>query len=187
MIERLFSIQSEIAEAERKVAEVKYNKPSPTPKDLRDLEFEMLFLTHLEELKAEIESASKRLNEKVMDIEDDIVFFGNHDNDLPEDATTREIKSMWRRLSLVGNVSESNCLERAKRDEDRFTFFVQLQRFLQDLKKAVSFVKAKKEKDRQRKAYQDLISDDKQVTLPLGLPFFSLFAINALFRPPRTW
>lgn len=89
MIERLFGIQAEMDEATHRITEIKYNKPSPTSKDIKDLEFEVKFAAHLEELKVEIETVSKRLNEKMMDIEDDIIFFGNHDNDAPEDATTR--------------------------------------------------------------------------------------------------
>ena len=74
---------------------------------------------------------------------------------------------MWHRVNAdsTGMISESQCSERAKRDEDRFKFFVQISNFVSDLKKANVFVHAKRAKESQRKAYEDLINA-KQVQSP---------------------
>jgi len=93
---------------------------------------------------------------------------------------------MWKRLSLNGELSEANCLERAKRDEDRFTFFLQISKFISDLKKAVVFAHAKREKEQQRRAYQELLSSQAclSLTLTLTLTFLTLIQTLSLFPFP---
>lgn len=46
-------------------------------------EGEKRFYRRLNEFKERVETATTMLNQRIMDVDDDIVFFGNHENDLP--------------------------------------------------------------------------------------------------------
>jgi len=82
-----------------------------------------------------------------------LFFFGNNDNQLAPDSTINDIKRLWIDLRDLGIFPGSECIKRAKRDEDRYTFFVQIEMFFRDVNKARSFVFAKKEKAKQKAEY----------------------------------
>lgn len=75
---------------------------------------------------------------------------------------------MWKRLTLIGNIPEADVALRGKRDEERFLFVSNLCRFLSELKKAIQYSIAKKEKESQKRSYQQLLSTE-QVSFPLPL------------------
>lgn len=54
-------------------------------------------------------------------------------NGFSEDRTVLEISKAWRQLSKLQIFGDEECTRRAKRDEERYFFFVFLERFLRDL------------------------------------------------------
>jgi len=82
-----------------------------------------------------------------------LFFFGNNENQLAPDTTINEIKRLWIDLRDLGLFPGSECTKRAKRDEDRYTFFVTIEQFFKDVNRARSFVQAKKEKAKQKEQY----------------------------------
>eukprot|EP01126_Amoeba_proteus_P025915 TRINITY_DN2572_c0_g1_i1.p1 TRINITY_DN2572_c0_g1~~TRINITY_DN2572_c0_g1_i1.p1 ORF type:complete len:617 (+),score=140.04 TRINITY_DN2572_c0_g1_i1:316-2166(+) len=83
-------------------------------------------------------------------LDDDILFFGNHQNDQPENAMIREIGAVWNSCATLGILTPEVARTRAKRDEDRYTFYLLLQSFFADIKKGHVFVIARKAKEKQR-------------------------------------
>jgi len=111
------------------------------------------FKEKLENFRNILIEGSESMNSKLLDIDTQIVFFGNNENQLPSDSTITEIKRLWIELRDLGIFPGSECIKRAKRDEDRYTFFVTIEMFFRDVNKARSFVLAKKDKVKQKEAY----------------------------------
>jgi len=106
------------------------------------------------------------MNTKLAEIDAQIVFFGNNENQLAPDSTINDIKRLWIELRDLGIFAGSECVKRAKRDEDRYTFFVTIELFFRDVNKARSFVLAKKEKAKQKAEYLKEIEAKEKETEP---------------------
>eukprot|EP01127_Copromyxa_protea_P004355 TRINITY_DN1421_c0_g1_i2.p1 TRINITY_DN1421_c0_g1~~TRINITY_DN1421_c0_g1_i2.p1 ORF type:complete len:332 (-),score=71.13 TRINITY_DN1421_c0_g1_i2:147-1142(-) len=93
------------------------------------------------------------LNSKLHEIDNEIVFFGNYENQQGENMTVAGIKRLWMELKDIGMFPASECNSRAKRDEDRYMFWVNIEQFMRDMKKAHAFVEAKKLKQKQKQEH----------------------------------
>jgi len=108
--------------------------------------------------KQDLRDTAVMLNEVLHEIDQEICFFGNNENDLPETPTIVEIRKMWNVLQQKDMISKEEAVTRTKRDEDRFTFFTHVERFLQDIKKAQTFIQARNKKTKQNEEYQRRIT-----------------------------
>lgn len=79
------------------------------------------------------------LNGKLHAIDNEIVFFGNYENQGGENATISGIKQLWSELREIGMFPASECQTRAKRDEDRYMFWVNVEQFMRDMKVCLAF------------------------------------------------
>jgi len=89
------------------------------------------FKSKLENFRDLLIEESESMNTKLITIDDEIVFFGNNENQLAPDSTINDIKRLWIELRDIGIFPGSECVKRAKRDEDRYTFFVTIELFLE--------------------------------------------------------
>jgi len=112
----------------------------------------------IEDFKTEVLNKADSLTKKLHQIDLQIVFFGNNENSRPPDSMVNDIKRLWVEVKDLKLVSGSLSVKRAKRDEDRYTFFVSLENFLKDVKKARLFVNAKNAKDKQKAELQKILT-----------------------------
>eukprot|EP01124_Arcella_intermedia_P021812 TRINITY_DN3114_c0_g1_i8.p1 TRINITY_DN3114_c0_g1~~TRINITY_DN3114_c0_g1_i8.p1 ORF type:complete len:405 (+),score=124.39 TRINITY_DN3114_c0_g1_i8:2495-3709(+) len=122
------------------------------------------FKRKLEEFRNQLIEESTNMNKKLAEIDEEIVFFGNNENQLAPDSTINDIKRLWVDLRDLGIFAGAECLKRAKRDEDRYTFFVTVDTFFRDVNKARSFLEAKKTKAKQKEEFEKEIEGKKDKT-----------------------
>jgi len=108
--------------------------------------------------KDDLKDLAFKLNEILHEIDQEICFFGNNENDSSENPTIIEIRKMWNLLQQKDMIPKEEAAMRTKRDEDRFTFFTHVERFLQDIKKAQTFIQARNKKTKQNEEYQRRIT-----------------------------
>jgi len=129
---------------------------------------EMEYIQCLSKFRDLVRDVGLEFNEVLHKIDEQICFFGNNDNDLPENPTILEIRKMWNTLLQKEILSRDECQTRTKRDEDRFTFFAHVEKFLMDIKKARAFIAARNKKTKQneelarRIASPPSIEEDKE-------------------------
>jgi len=112
----------------------------------------------IEEFKTEVLHKADHLAKKLHQIDHQIVFFGNNENSRPPDSTVNDMKRLWVEVKDLKIVPATLCIKRAKRDEDRYTFFVSMENFLKDMKKARLFVSAKNAKDKQKEELAQILN-----------------------------
>jgi len=128
------------------------------------------FKKKLDVFRNQLIEESTSMNQNLIDIDNEIVFFGNYENQLAPDATINEIKRSWIELRDLGIFPGSECIKRGKRDEDRYTFFVTIELFFRDVNKARSFISAKKDKAIQKAEYLKKIEGEKKKEEPSPYP-----------------
>jgi len=100
------------------------------------------------------------LNQKLHKIDHEIVFFGNYENTEPENMTVNAIKRLWIELKEIHMFPATECQQRAKRDEDRYMFFVTMEHFFLDMKKAKLYVEATRLKKAQQEAIKKRLEEE---------------------------
>jgi len=128
----------------------------------QDLEFK----NHLSAFKDEMTKTMCELSSHLYDIDDQIAFFGDNYNDQPPTQTILEMRKMWKNLNQLGILPEKESSSRAKRDEDRYTFFINISTFVTDVKNAYNFLEAQKEKENQKVAYQKHVDSPLRYDAP---------------------
>lgn len=124
-----------------------------------------IYKNKLKELKESLLTECSALTVKLHEIDNQIVFLGDFQNNLPENSTVKALKKLWMELKEINMFTSSDCQQRAKRDEERYMFFVVIEEFLKNMMKAQSYVEAIKLKKMQKDALNKKLEDEQPVPM----------------------
>eukprot|EP01125_Pyxidicula_operculata_P010175 TRINITY_DN3353_c0_g3_i2.p1 TRINITY_DN3353_c0_g3~~TRINITY_DN3353_c0_g3_i2.p1 ORF type:complete len:1287 (+),score=348.80 TRINITY_DN3353_c0_g3_i2:69-3929(+) len=127
-----------------------------------------IFKEELDNLRNAVLQECTALTTRLTQISHDILFFGSCENSQPANQVTNDINREWMELHTLGMFPPEECKKRAKLDEDRYSFFVAIDQFVTDVKKARKFMAAKKAKESQLSDYLKKLdtSDDAGTDSP---------------------
>eukprot|EP01125_Pyxidicula_operculata_P021187 TRINITY_DN806_c0_g1_i1.p1 TRINITY_DN806_c0_g1~~TRINITY_DN806_c0_g1_i1.p1 ORF type:complete len:506 (-),score=151.68 TRINITY_DN806_c0_g1_i1:119-1636(-) len=165
LIKMLWQIQEEQHFAEMESAKNNNNidgSSSSTNNGEVVVEEKVDFGKYLKMFKQKLQDQIMMMTKELHRVDTQIVYFGDNDNDQPPTSTINELRKVWKNLSSLCIISDQLANERAKRDEDRFTFFTNLAHFFTDAKNAQIYIMAQREKDKQKESFMKIINKDPE-------------------------